>query len=243
VIDANYSGSASGTLVVTEESIPDGFCDTAPANSAHFCDDFEDGLACADPGRTPIYTSQAASDIDCASETTPIDGAHSLEFTTGTANDQLHCDDGGGAGCFGSAIEGISCTRFVVRVDDDGTSTFVQDLFVPRDSGDSENISFGINPDDSGPATDMDAFIQPAGTILQNSMQEGIAKVWCIEQDFSNFENNIYSGGNCDSAEALQSSWNWTGDFGGFRIRAFLDNANVHIDNITVHEGSCQSIW
>ena len=33
--------------------------------------------------------------------------------------------------------------------------------------------------------------------------------------------------------------WNWNDDHGGFRIRAFLDNANAHIDNITVHEGRC----
>jgi hypothetical protein len=244
VSDPNYTGSATGTLVVDPDTGGGSdFCDTAPANTAQFCDDFEEGLACTDPTRSPSYTSQADSSIDCASPTSPIDGSYSLAFTTGTANDQLHCDDGNGLGCFGPALTGVTCTRFAVRVDDDGTSSSAEDLFVPRSSGDSENLALQVDPRNAAGAIDMDVVVQPNGARLPNAMTNNATKIWCLEQDFNSYQNNVYSGSDCGAAEVVPLSWNWESNHGGFRIRAFLDNAQVQIDNITVHQGACRDIW
>ncbi len=243
VTDPSYTGTASGTLFVnTDTGGGPAFCDTAPASSAQFCDDFEDGLDCTDPLRVPLYTSVTGSAIDCASQASPIDGGYSLELNTGTANDQLHCDDGNGSGCFGPAMTGVTCTRFALRVDEDGTSN-AEDVFVPRDSGDSENMTLQIDPRDAAGASDMDAVAQPGGVRLANSMVHGDVKIWCLQQDFDNFESAVFSGNDCGTTEVASLEWNWQDNHGGFRIRAFLDNANAHIDNITVHQGACPDVW
>lgn len=219
---------------------PAAYCTTVPSSGLAFCDDFEEGNACTTASREPEWTS-SGDDFDCTESTSPIAGTYSLRILSGAPNEDLYCA-GGASNCAGTDDIGdpdSACWKFHIRVDDEGTSSAGdEDVLIPRTSGDGQaGPSFYLNTT----GTDFTFVAGDNGDTLVSTLSQEY--ILCLQESPGDFEAYWFSDSDCGTDLG-------PGDIGpsfetpsGFRVRSNPDNADIYIDNLTLHNGACQTVW